>query len=114
MAFVGEVFLLIGSAFMLLGGIGVVRFTDVYARMHAAAKAPALGMLLIVIGVGLSLQSARGWAHLALVFSTLIITGPISAHITARAVHDRQPFDIDVVDELAEAEAEAENRADDD
>lgn len=109
MELIGDTLIVLGSAFMLLGGIGVVRFTDVYARMHAAAKAPALGMLLIVIGAGLDLRSTKGWAHLALVMSTLIITGPISAHITARAVHDRQPFDIDVVDELAEAEAKSED-----
>lgn len=113
MVFFGELLLVIGSAFMLLGGIGIVRFDDVYARMHSSAKAPALGMILIAIGAGFSLQSSAAWAALALVVSTLIITAPISAHITARAVHERESFGIDVVDELADDRGLDRDRTDD-
>ena len=36
---VGDVLILLGAALTMIGGIGAVRFPDVYSRMHAAAKA---------------------------------------------------------------------------
>ena len=41
---IGGLFLIAGSSLILLAGIGVIRFDDIYARMHAGAKAPALGV----------------------------------------------------------------------
>jgi len=42
----------VGGALVLLAGVGVLRFEDLYSRMHAATKAPTLGALLIgVAGV---------------------------------------------------------------
>ena len=35
--------IILGSASMLIGGIGVLRFPDVYTRMHAASITDTLG-----------------------------------------------------------------------
>ena len=47
---VGKVMVLIGSLLTLLAAIGMVRFTDVFARMHSLAKASTAGVLLVLIG----------------------------------------------------------------
>jgi multicomponent Na+:H+ antiporter subunit G len=41
---------LAGAALALVAGVGMVRFPDVFARMHAATKPATLGLLLIVLG----------------------------------------------------------------
>jgi len=42
-------FMLGGAFFMLVTGIGLVRFPDVYCRMHAAGKAGTLGIALLIM-----------------------------------------------------------------
>ena len=41
MDLIGGILLIVGALFILLAAVGVVRFDDIYARMHAGAKAPA-------------------------------------------------------------------------
>lgn len=55
----GVVFCAAGTLFFLAGSIGVVRFPDVYSRLHALAKADSLGLGLIATGV--ALQSGSWW-----------------------------------------------------
>ncbi|MGL1922069.1 MAG: monovalent cation/H(+) antiporter subunit G [Hyphomicrobiales bacterium] len=77
--------IIIGALFSLIGALGVLRFQDVYVRMHAASKAGTLGagLLLIAVAVasaevGLITRSIAG-----VIF--LILTTPVSAHLLARA-----------------------------
>ncbi len=39
MSIAGAILILIGSAFCLLAALGVLRFPDLYTRLHAASKA---------------------------------------------------------------------------
>ena len=41
----------------MIGGIGAVRFRDLYSRMHAAAKAPTLGLVLVAIGAAIAIDT---------------------------------------------------------
>ena len=41
----------------LLVGIAVLRFPDTMSRIHAATKPQVLGIMLLMLGVGLRLQS---------------------------------------------------------
>jgi multicomponent Na+:H+ antiporter subunit G len=103
---VGEVLLLLGAGWVLLAAVGVLRFDDVYARMHAATKATTLGLLLVLGGAATQLAGEDA-AKLALVGVLVFLTAPIGAHLIGRAVH-RAPGDvrirIDTVDELRDAE----------
>lgn len=103
---VGEVLLLLGAGWVLLAAVGVLRFDDVYARMHAATKATTLGLLLVLGGAATHLAGEDA-AKLALVGVLVFLTAPIGAHLIGRAVH-RAPGDvrirIDTVDELGDAE----------
>jgi multicomponent Na+:H+ antiporter subunit G len=56
--------LLLGAGFYLAGTIGLLRFPDVYARLHALTKADNLGLGCIVLGLAvqadtLALKPAR-------------------------------------------------------
>ncbi len=85
MTVLGTALVLVGSTFCLLATLGMLRFPDLYTRLHASAKAGPVGAGLILLGA--SLTSADPWAvvrgALGLVF--LIMVGPLSAHLLARA-----------------------------
>lgn len=104
---VGGLFLIAGSALILLAAIGVVRFDDVYARMHAGAKAPALGVLAIGVGVALSIRTSDAVITAILVVILQLIAGPVGAHILGRAVYRQVRPPMSGADELADAERPA-------
>lgn len=74
-----------GALLVLIAAIGVVRMPDVFSRLQASSKAPALALwcLLIALCVHLGGWSvvARAGALIAFVF----VTAPIAAHLIARA-----------------------------
>lgn len=74
-----------GAAFALLAGIGLHRFDDVFARMHAAGKASTLGLLLILFGAALRLSELGQVLKLGLVGVLTVITIPAGVHLIARA-----------------------------
>ena len=75
----------LGAAFSLLAGVGLHRFDDVFARMHAAGKASTLGLLLIVLGVALRLTALGEVLKLGLVAVLAVVTIPAGVHVIARA-----------------------------
>jgi multicomponent Na+:H+ antiporter subunit G len=98
---VAEVLALTGAVFALLAGIGVLRFRDVYARMHAATKATTLGVALVGLGAAIALDSGRSKALLGVVF--IFITAPSAAHFVGRAAYRAEGIEIDLAarDDLA-------------
>lgn len=74
-----------GAFFLLVAGIGIVRFPDFYTRIHAMGKGDTLGIILVLLGLcvyeGFTLVSAK--LLLALVFVAL--TNPVATHALARS-----------------------------
>lgn len=102
-----SLFILSGSFFLLSSSIGVVRFPDVYTRLHAATKASTLGIAGILIGAFLYLYAfhsvVSGKLLLAIVFSML--TAPVAGHMISRAAHRNgvKPITYNERDEYEEA-----------
>lgn len=96
-----------GSMFTMLAGVGALRFGDVYARMHPAAKGPTLGLLLVAVGAALELRDVRSTLALALVVVLQFLAAPVGAHLLGRAIHERLPLQLDELDELAHDRARA-------
>lgn len=94
------VFLGIGVFFNLLAGIGLLRFPDVYTRLHAGTKCTTFGSIFIVgsvIIIGLKM-----WffdtnpavnapdvlaLHAGIALVAILLTNPTGAHALARAAH---------------------------
>lgn len=94
---------LLGGAVLALGaGVGLVRFPDLLARMHTAAKPQVLGLLLMLVGLALRLRDGTVVWMLVLVALFQLITAPVAAHIVARAGYRTGKVDSErlVVDEL--------------
>lgn len=112
---------LIGGAFLAFAaGVGVLRFPDLLARMHAGTKPQVLGLVLVLIGLALRIRSASAVWALVLVATFQLMTAPVAAHMVGRAGYrtGKVRADLLVVDELtadvddAQAELDAEAEVD--
>ncbi|MFB6230606.1 MAG: monovalent cation/H(+) antiporter subunit G [Salinibacter sp.] len=74
-----------GTFLMLVAAVGLLRFPDLYTRMHAVTKAGTLGIGLMLISAAVAFGdlsvAARALAALLFVF----LTAPVSAHMIGRA-----------------------------
>lgn len=101
---IAAVCVLSGVSLGLLAAIGIHRFGDVFARMHAATKPATLGLVLVMVGAGLRADDPETAVKLALVAVLQFITAPIGAHMVGRAAYQAgaELSDETAVDELAE------------
>jgi len=79
----GTIITAIGTIFLFLGSLGVLRLPDVYNRLQAGTKCTTLGAFLTIVGVGIIQPE---WLPKTLVIALFIlITNPISNHAIGRA-----------------------------
>ncbi|MCM0675980.1 monovalent cation/H(+) antiporter subunit G [Micromonospora phytophila] len=90
--------LLAGALLSLAAGIGVLRFPDTLARMHAATKPQVLGVLLLLLGVALRLRTPSDLGMIALVGVFQLATAPVAAQMIGRAVYRSGRVDPDLLD----------------
>ena len=83
MVIVGQILILIGSIFLFLGALGIIRMPDVFNRLQAGTKATTLGALSLIIGVGL-MHTEFLWKAIVLALF-VVLTNPISSSTIARA-----------------------------
>jgi multicomponent Na+:H+ antiporter subunit G len=105
---VAVVFLLAGALLCLTAGLGLVRFPDVLARMHAGTKPQVLGVLLVMVGGAIRLNGWSATWMLLLVAAFQLLTAPVSAHLVSRVAYRRRHVrrDLLLVDELRTGEAQ--------
>lgn len=88
---IGAILTVVGSVFILLAAIGLVRMPDLYTRIQAGTKASTLGTILVLLGLAL-VYPAWAW-KLVLLIAFVAITNPISSHVLARAAaRSGEPF----------------------
>jgi multicomponent Na+:H+ antiporter subunit G len=101
---IGGVLLIVGALFVLLAAVGVLRFDTIYARIHAGAKGPTLGILAIGSGTAFRVHETTVVVTAILVVVLQLIAGPVGAHLLGRAVYRKLRPELDGLDELADAE----------
>ncbi|WP_440997022.1 monovalent cation/H(+) antiporter subunit G [Arhodomonas sp. SL1] len=72
-----------GAVFFLGGSIGLLRFPDVYTRLHALTKADNLGLGLLALGVGM--HQGQFWLglRLFLVWLLMMAASTVACHLLA-------------------------------
>ncbi len=76
--------LLCGGLFFLAGTLGLLRFPDVYTRLHALTKADNVGLGLVVIGLALQAGSWTTAGKLLLIWLLVMLAGASVANLVAR------------------------------
>ncbi len=81
----------LGAFFCISGGIGILRFPDVFTRMHATGVTDTLGAALILIALMLLSETPGEVLKLTLILLFSWITAPTASHALAKAaVHAEQ------------------------
>jgi len=78
---------LIGVFFMAVAGLGVLRLTDFYSRVHAPTKAATLGLIFLLIAVAIHLGEPVVVTKAILAILFVAATAPVGAHVLARAAY---------------------------
>ena len=78
-------FLALGSAFLVIGGIGILRFPDLYARMHAAGVIDTLGCALLLVGLAIQAGLTLVTLKLFLILVFVQFTSPTATYALANA-----------------------------
>ncbi|MGC9471199.1 MAG: monovalent cation/H(+) antiporter subunit G [Bacteroidales bacterium] len=74
-----------GSLFILIASVGLIRFRDLYSRMHATTKASSFGLMLILIGVSLFFNLLPVYMKSLLVIVFVYLTAPLASHAIAQS-----------------------------
>ena len=77
--------LLLGSAFCIIGGIGLIRLPDFYSRIHGGGITDTLGAGLVMLGLMLQAGWSLVTVKLVLIMLFLLLTSPVASHAIARA-----------------------------
>ncbi|EXI66274.1 MAG: Multiple resistance and pH homeostasis protein G [Candidatus Accumulibacter sp. SK-11] len=78
--------LLVGAFFFFAGTVGLLRFPDVYSRLHALTKADNLGLGCILLGLAVQAESLGAALKLLLIWPlVLAASASVSFAIARRA-----------------------------
>lgn len=85
MIVLGELFILVGTLFILLSAVGIIKMPSFLMRLQAASKASAFGLILILIGGSILIGDWKYNSTAFVIFFFLLISTPIGAHALAQA-----------------------------
>ena len=79
------VLLLGGAVFFFAGTVGMLRFPDVYSRLHALTKGDNVGLGLTVLGLAVRADSFAVVGKLVLIWMLVLLAGATASHLIARS-----------------------------
>ncbi|MBN2338742.1 MAG: monovalent cation/H(+) antiporter subunit G [Acidobacteria bacterium] len=82
---VSAVLLALGAFFSLVAAIGVLRFPDLFLRMHCSAKSATLGVSCIMLGAAVHFGDLISYTKAVAAIVFLLISAPVATHVLARA-----------------------------
>lgn len=77
--------LVVGGVFFIAGTCGLLRFPNVYARLHALTKADNLGLGFVSLGLSLEAWSPAIALKLLIIWASVLLSSGIASQLVARA-----------------------------
>jgi multicomponent Na+:H+ antiporter subunit G len=101
----GAVF--IGTLFLVLAALALLRMPDVYCRLSASTKAVTFGAGMMMLGAAISLDAGAATTRAIAGIAFYFVTSPVAAHVLARAAHLRGTplWEGSIIDESAADDA---------
>lgn len=84
---VSGVVIAVGLVLMAGGALGLLRFPDLYTRLHAANVADVGGSVIVVIGLVIAAPDGATALRLLLLAALLMALGPTLTHLVGQAGH---------------------------
>lgn len=80
-------FLIAGSFFIMLAALGILKFPDLYTRMHAASKAVSFGSGLMLLATVLYFKNWFVAVEAILIILFIFLTTPVASHMISRVAY---------------------------
>lgn len=77
----------LGTLFVLLSAIGLIRMPDTYMRISVNTKAATLGVGLILVGTAVFFNDLSTTSRSFVIILFVFLTAPVSAHLIGRAAY---------------------------
>jgi multicomponent Na+:H+ antiporter subunit G len=84
---IAALLVLSGSGFALTAAVGLLRFPDLYTRMHAASKAGTLGSCVMLVALAVFADDLSITTRALGGVAFFLLTAPVSTHLLAKAAH---------------------------
>lgn len=78
-----------GVVFFLAGSAGLLRFPDIYTRLHALTKSDNVGLGLIVVGLAVQAESWFVIGKLLLIWLLVLLAGASVANLITNGAMQR-------------------------
>ena len=75
----------LGTLFILLAGLGLIRMPDLYLRISVTTKAATLGVGLLLLGTAIYFSELSITTRAIAIIFFLLLTAPIGAHLIGRS-----------------------------
>jgi multicomponent Na+:H+ antiporter subunit G len=85
--FISVSLITIGTFFILIAGLGLVRMPDLFLRMSASTKAATLGVGCTLLGVAFYFGDFSMFIRAGAIIIFLLLTAPVAAHLIGRAAY---------------------------
>lgn len=79
------VLMLVGSLFILIASIGILRMPDLFMRLQVTSKASVFGVTCILLVVALHFVDTVVTIRVGVIIAFLVLTIPVATHMLARA-----------------------------
>jgi multicomponent Na+:H+ antiporter subunit G len=95
--FIG-IIIVIAALLVLVAGIGIIRFGDLFSRMHAVTKVSSLALIILLLAINLRYLEVMVFLKTTVIFFTAVFMSPIAAHLLAKVTklghYDQRTDDI--------------------
>lgn len=80
-------FLVAGAFFFITATLGLLRFPDLFTRLHATGKGDTLGASLILIGLVIHAGLTPETVKILIMLLFILLTSPVAVHAISRAIY---------------------------
>lgn len=84
---IGWIFIFLGAFLILSGSLGILRFPDLFSRLHPAGITDSMGAPLVLLGLicheGFTIISLK----IAVLIILILVTSPTACHALAKAAY---------------------------
>ncbi|RQW83203.1 MAG: monovalent cation/H(+) antiporter subunit G [Geobacter sp.] len=81
------VFMFIGTFFMFVAALGIVRMPDLFMRLSTTTKAATLGAMSLLLATAFYFDDFGISGRIAAIIAFIVLTAPVAAHMIGRAAY---------------------------
>lgn len=100
------IFALLGTFFVFIASLGLIRMPDILMRLQTVSKASTLGAAFSLLAVAIFFQQIEITVRAIFVIIFLFLTSPVAAHVIARSAYKSKIalWDKTICDEMKDAD----------